>query len=166
MDHDHEMTDNATDAHAVNGASRAPSPKLGWRDDQTGRVIVVGGAVNGNDVEDKSTQEAQVERQRQSRYRPRTFPYQRYLPYEHKDMYEENLQECVKRLYIAISAGDFVPGATHWTRELRGWIQLKFDLPRELRIKLVKLYYELAFAPGMENGASERFASMFMTLTK
>lgn len=76
------------------------------------------------------------------------------------------LTEIIKRLYVAVSGGDFVPGATHWTRELRAWIQLKFDLPRDDRVKLVKLYYELALAPGMDSSASERFSSMFMTLTR
>ena len=101
-----------------------------------------------------------------SRYRPRTFPYQRYLPYQHDDRQYENLYDCISNLYVAVSAGDFVPGATHWTRELKGWIQLKFNLPRADRIRLVKLYYELALAPGMDRSASDRFASMFMTLTK
>lgn len=101
-----------------------------------------------------------------SRYRPRTFPYEKYLPYNTDGDHLENLQKCVENLYIAVKAGDFVPGATHWTREIRGWIQLKFDLPRQIRVRLVKLYYELALAPGLESGAAERFASMFMTLTK
>lgn len=78
----------------------------------------------------------------------------------------QNLDYYIKNLYIAISAGDFVPGATHWTREIRGWMQLKFDLPRSDRVKLGKLYYELTLAPGVEEGASDRFLSMFITLTK
>lgn len=101
-----------------------------------------------------------------TRYRPRTFPYRRYLPYRHDDDEYQNLETCIKNLYVAVSAGDFVPGATHWTREIRGWMSLKFDLPRVDRIKLIKLYYELALAPGMDTSASERFSSMFMNLTK
>ena len=69
-------------------------------------------------------------------------------------------------MYIAIESGDFNPGAVHWTRELRGWLSLKFDPIREQRIKLVRLYYELALAPGIDPTVSERFASMFMLLTK
>jgi hypothetical protein len=167
MDHDHEMTDDASLAGTINGVSRVPSPKLDWKEHQTGRVIITSGVgTNGEHRGEPEEQTSEAEQQRQSRYRPRTFPYQRYLPYEHKDKWEENLEECIRELYIAISAGDFVPGATHWTREMRGLLQLKFDIPRELRVKLAKLYYELALAPGLENGAVERFASMFMTLTK
>ena len=104
----------------------------------------------------------------QNRNRPRTFPYFKYLPYQTEDQAEreDNLNTCLKHLYIAVSAGDFTPGAVHWTREIRGWLTLKFDLPRATRIKLVNLYYELALAPGLDYLIAERFASMFMVLTK
>ena len=103
-----------------------------------------------------------------ARSRPRTYPYTQYLPYEVEDEAERqrNLDEILKYLYIAVEAGDFNPGAVHWTRELRAWFSLKFDPTREQRAKLVRLYYELALAPGIDPGVSERFASMFMTLTK
>ncbi|KAA8910242.1 putative proteasome activator subunit 4, partial [Sphaerosporella brunnea] len=103
-----------------------------------------------------------------SRYRPRTYPYHRYLPYEVEDEAERqrHLDEIVRNLYIAIESRDFAPGAVRWTRELRGWLGLKFDPPRKTRAKLVRLYYELALAPGMDTAVAERFANMFMTLTK
>jgi proteasome activator subunit 4 len=102
------------------------------------------------------------------RGRPRTYLYTKYLPYasETQDEREDNLNICLKHLYIAVSAGDFAPGAVHWTREIRGWLSLKFDLPRSTRVKLAKLYYELALAPGLDYLVAERFASMFMVLTK
>lgn len=123
-------------------ASGATSPGAEWRDD--------------------------VEGDSQSRYRPRSYPYFKYLPYEVEDEAERqrNLEEIIKHLYIAIEAGDFAPGAVHWSRELRSWLTLKFDPPRKTRVKLVKLYYELAMAPGLDPGVAERFASMFMVLTK
>ena len=103
-----------------------------------------------------------------SRNRPRTFPYFRTLPYEVEDIVErqDNLEEILKNLYVAIEAGDFAPGAIHWTRELRSWLNLKFDPTKEQRAKLVHLYYELALAPGIDPSTSDRFASMFMLLTK
>lgn len=102
------------------------------------------------------------------RSRPRTFPYYKYLPYPTEDQSEreDSLNTCLKHLYIAVSAGDFAPGAVHWTREIRGWLSLKFDLPRSTRVKLVNLYYDLALAPGLDYLVAERFASMFMVLTK
>lgn len=103
-----------------------------------------------------------------ARNRPRTYPYLQYLPYEAEDndQRQKNFDEIVKQLYIAVKAGDFIPGAVHWTREMRNWLGLKFDPTKEQRLKLVRLYYELALAPGIDVIAAERFASMFMVLTK
>lgn len=105
---------------------------------------------------------------KRSRNRPRTYPYFKLLPYEAEDetRRQHDLQEILKYLYIAVEAGDFTPGAIHWTRELRSWLSLKFDPTKEQRVKLVKLYYELSLAPGIEPSVAERFSSMFMLLTK
>lgn len=102
------------------------------------------------------------------RNRPRTFPYFSTLPYPVEDeaRRQENLAEILKHLYIAIQAGDFTPGAVHWTRELRSWLSLKFDPTKEQRVRLVRLYYELSLAPGIDPAVSERFSSMFMLLIK
>ena len=104
----------------------------------------------------------------QSRYKPRTYSYFEHLPYlvEDESERQKHLEDLVCNLYISIEARDFVPGAARWTRELRNWLSLKFDLPRRMRVKLVNLYYELAMAPGLDSSASERFAGMFMTLIK
>lgn len=122
--------------------SRSTSPGLGWE---------------GSDPIEK-----------QKRYRPRTFPYFKLLPYPVEEETERNraLMEILKQLYIAIEAEDFSPGAVHWTRELRLWLNLKFEITRELRRNLVQLYYMLALAPGLDPAAAERFAMMFMVLTK
>jgi proteasome activator subunit 4 len=105
---------------------------------------------------------------KKARGRPRTYPYFKYVPYELEDEEERqrNFQEILKYLYIAVEAGDFSLGVVHWTRELRAWLSLKFDPTREQRAKLVRLYYDLALAPGIDAVVAERFASMFMALTK
>ena len=103
-----------------------------------------------------------------ARSRPRTYPYFQYLPYEVESEAKRNedLNEILKHLYISVEVGDFAVGAAHWTRELRNWLGLKFDPSKDQRVKLVKLYYELALAPGIDISAAERFSSMFMVLTK
>jgi proteasome activator subunit 4 len=123
--------------------SRSTSPGLGWER-------------NDENIE------------KRKRYRPRTFPYFKLLPYGVEEEAERNaaLKEILKQLYIAIKAEDFSPGAVHWTRELKLWLNLKFEITRGLRVKLVKLYYMLALAPGLDPNAAERFAMMFMVLTK
>ena len=103
-----------------------------------------------------------------SRGRPRTYPYFKYLPYDVETEAERqnNLKEILKHLYISIEATDYSPGVIHWTRELKSWLGLKFDLTRTQRVNLVRLYYELALAPGIDVAVAERFANMFMILTK
>ncbi|KAK4623702.1 Proteasome activator complex subunit 4 [Fulvia fulva] len=137
-------------ADAGNDASRATSPGApGYRSADT-------------------TGDGDAELERLGRSRPRTFPYTKYLPYdtETRDKREQDLDEMIKHLYVSVASGDFSPGAVHWTKEIRGWMGLKFDLTKQQRIALVKLYYELSLAPGLEYAVSERFSSMFMVLTK
>ncbi|KAI1380080.1 hypothetical protein F4677DRAFT_250635 [Hypoxylon crocopeplum] len=102
------------------------------------------------------------------RYRPRTFAYFQQLPYPVEDDADRDaaLEGILKQLYIAIKAEDFSPGALHWTRQLQGWLSLKFDMPRELRAKLVKLYFHLSLAPGLDNASADRFSKMVVTLIR
>ncbi|KUI69719.1 Proteasome activator complex subunit 4 [Cytospora mali] len=102
------------------------------------------------------------------RYRPRTFAYFSQLPFavEEEDEREAALAGILKNLYIAVKAEDFAPGAMHWTRELQGWLNLKFEMVRELRATLAKLYYHLALAPGLDINTADRFTKMVITLTK
>ncbi|KAI2470230.1 hypothetical protein F4781DRAFT_430644 [Annulohypoxylon bovei var. microspora] len=102
------------------------------------------------------------------RYRPRTFAYFQLLPYPVEDDAERDtaLEGILKQLYIAIKAEDFSPGALHWTRQLQGWLSLKFDMPRELRARLVKLYFHLSLAPGLDNNSADRFSKMVVTLIR
>lgn len=109
-----------------------------------------------------------VDSEKEKRYRPRTYPYFKLLPYNVEEEGERNaaLQEILKQLYIAVKAEDLSPGAVHWTRELRAWMNLKFEITRALRVELVKLYYMLSLAPGVDAAATDRFESMFRVLTK
>jgi len=147
--HKQQIEELLNGGHAKHGSeiSRATSPGGGIVMDQ-------GQATDGED---------QVKRNR-----PRTYPYFTTLPYpvENEARRQKDLAEILKHLYIAVQASDFTPGAVHWTRELRSWLSLKFDPTKEQRVKLVKLYYELTLAPGIDASVGERFASMFMLLTK
>ncbi len=144
----HHIEELMNGSHGKHGSeiSRATSP--------AGAVTMDHGAVDGEDPV--------------KRNRPRTYPYFTSLPYSVEDepTRQRDLAEILKHLYIAIQSSDFTPGAVHWTRELRSWLSLKFDPSKEDRVKLVKLYYELALAPGIDPSVGERFASMFMLLTK
>ena len=102
------------------------------------------------------------------RNRPRTYLYFSSLPYETEDeeKRQRDLAQILKYLYIAVQTGDFAPGALHWSRELRSWLNLKFDLTKEQRVKLAKLYYDLALAPGVGPSVADRFAGMFILLLR
>lgn len=102
------------------------------------------------------------------RYRPRTFAYFRQLPFEVEADEDRDaaLQGILKQLYISVKADDYSPGALHWTRELQAWLNLKFDLPRDQRAKLAKLYYSLALAPGLDSSTSDKFLRMVLNLTR
>lgn len=102
------------------------------------------------------------------RYRPRTFSYFDLLPYpvEEEAQRDAALHGILKQLYISIKAEDFSPGALHWTRQLQSWLNLKFDMPRELRAKLARLYFHLSLAPGLDGNTADRFSRMVSVLAK
>ncbi|KAJ9639622.1 Proteasome activator BLM10 [Knufia peltigerae] len=134
---------------------------LGKQDSEISRATSPAGAVT---MENGHTEGEDIVK----RNRPRTYPYFASLPYPIEDeaTRQQNLSTILDQLYIALQSSDFTPGAVHWTKELRSWMSLKFDPPKPIRVKLVKLYFELALAPGIDPSVSERFASMFMLLTK
>ena len=102
------------------------------------------------------------------RYRPRTFSYFQLLPYqvEEESDRDEALQGILKQLYISVKAEDFSPGALHWTRQLQMWLSLKFDMSRKLRANLVRLYFHLSLAPGLDSSAADRFSRMVTILAR
>lgn len=104
----------------------------------------------------------------QRRYRPRTFSYFDHLPFPVEEISQRDaaLAGILKHLYMAIKAEDFAPGALHWTRELQGWLNLKFEMTRDLRASLAKLYYHLSLAPGLDPSTTDRFVKMVVVLTR
>ncbi len=58
-----------------------------------------------------------------------------------------------------------VKSVSHWTKELRSWMSLKFDMPLKLRIKLIKVYYAIALMK-VDNLPLEKVVSMFIRLSK
>lgn len=136
-----------------------------YSNDQSTSGATTPGGVDWGKDEDNAQD---IDQERNARHKPRTYPYFEYLPYPVEDeaARQAALEGILKNLYISIKAGDFAPGAVHWTRELRAWLSLKFDLPRVTRVKLVKLYYELSLAPGVDPNVSERFASLYSVLMK
>lgn len=108
-----------------------------------------------------------------SRVRPRTFPYRELLPYKTESTEDTlaHLDHIINNLYIALKSFDtdytvassVYSTVLHWTRELHSWMQLKFDMPLSTRIKLARLYYELALSD-VEGHTLEKIVSTFVWL--
>lgn len=97
----------------------------------------------------------------------RTYPYFGCLPYDiesEKDRYD-NLHKITEQLFISFSAEDW-NRALYWNTELRDWTALKFQLPKETRIRLLKVYYEVITSFGVDPRAHARFMSTFLHLSK
>ncbi|KAG5359246.1 Proteasome activator BLM10 [Yarrowia sp. E02] len=118
---------------------------------------------------------------------PRTYPYTESLPYpvESSEDQLNHLSHVISKLYAAIQADDLAPGGgsvtaasiCHWTRELKSWIRLKFDLPLSARLALIRVYYDLCLAtvvsaasntviPGGDDVPFDKFVSMFCLLAR
>ncbi|CCJ28220.1 unnamed protein product [Pneumocystis jirovecii] len=97
----------------------------------------------------------------------RTFLYQELLPYkvQSEEKQLENLNEIIKNIYISLAANDFFK-ASIFSKELNNWLNLKFDLPSQIRTKLVNVYYELCTTQGIAPGPQKNFESLFLSLTK
>ncbi|ODA80824.1 hypothetical protein RJ55_03784 [Drechmeria coniospora] len=102
------------------------------------------------------------------RYRPRTFAYFAQLPFEVEEEAQRDaaLQGILKQLYVSLRAEDFLPGAMYWTRELQAWLNLKFEMTREQRASLTRLYYALCLSPGLDGMVADRFLRMVLIFTR
>jgi proteasome activator subunit 4 len=94
------------------------------------------------------------------------YNYWNHLPYdvEDDDTRLQHLNLLIEDLYIYVRAGDFEGGARTASRQIKRWLHLKFKMPKEIRKKLVKLYYELSLTPGIDPSAADTFATMFKLL--
>ncbi|KZT61305.1 hypothetical protein CALCODRAFT_514830 [Calocera cornea HHB12733] len=73
------------------------------------------------------------------------------LPYprEPNETMQERLDLYLRRLAQATLAKDYDPGVLQADAMIVYWMSLKYPLPKEKRVALCKLYYELAVTPGM-----------------
>jgi len=94
------------------------------------------------------------------------YNYWNHLPYEveNDETRLQHLNLLIEDLYIYIRAGDFEGGARTASRQIKRWLHLKFKMPKDIRKKLVKLYYELSLTPGIDPSAADTFATMFKLL--
>ncbi|KAK9462470.1 uncharacterized protein V1516DRAFT_670355 [Lipomyces oligophaga] len=99
----------------------------------------------------------------------RLYPYFSVLPFPVESEADRlrHLNRITDSIYIAMSMKTLpTPSLMYWTRELHGWLDLKFDMPPTVRTKLIAVYYELALSHGIQRSAVEAFVQMLCLLTE
>ncbi|EJU01100.1 hypothetical protein DACRYDRAFT_22883 [Dacryopinax primogenitus] len=73
------------------------------------------------------------------------------LPYprEPNEVMQERLDLYLRRLAQATLAKDYDPGVLQADAMIVYWMSLKYELPKEKRVAMCKLYYELIVQPGI-----------------
>ncbi|XP_006454756.1 hypothetical protein AGABI2DRAFT_215246, partial [Agaricus bisporus var. bisporus H97] len=92
----------------------------------------------------------------------------RLLPYsvEPNSQMQQMLDLIMRRIYQAVEAQDYDIGFLQWDTMLAFWVSLKYPIPKEKRIALAKLYFELSITPGMPMSAVASCADGFRLLTR
>ncbi|KXN83586.1 Proteasome activator complex subunit 4 [Leucoagaricus sp. SymC.cos] len=92
----------------------------------------------------------------------------RLLPYsiEPESQMQQTLDLIIMRICQAIEAQDYDVGFLQWDTMLSFWLTLKYPIPKQKRIKLAKLYFELSIVPGMPMQVVANCADAFRSLTR
>ncbi|OAG34663.1 hypothetical protein AYO21_11175 [Fonsecaea monophora] len=69
------------------------------------------------------------------------------------------LKTILEGLYLSITTENY-EHAERWTDALEVWMTLEHNVPRKVRVALVKIYYDLALTPGMDSSAAQVFCDM------
>ncbi|KAF7306649.1 Membrane protein [Mycena indigotica] len=103
----------------------------------------------------------------QQRYADKYLQYLRSLPYtvEPESKILELLDFIVLRLTQAVSARDYEVGFLQWDTMLTHWSMLKYELPKETRVRLAKIYWHLSVLPGAPTPVMAAAADGFKALT-
>ncbi|KAI0034951.1 hypothetical protein K488DRAFT_76958 [Vararia minispora EC-137] len=85
------------------------------------------------------------------RYFNKLKSFAQHLPYpiETNSRMQKMLQFICTRIVQAIEAKDYDPGFFQWNSMLTYWAYLRYPIPKETRILLVKLYFGVCTIPGM-----------------
>ncbi|KAI0724287.1 hypothetical protein C8T65DRAFT_714470 [Cerioporus squamosus] len=75
------------------------------------------------------------------------------IPYsiEPNSKMQEMLEFILLRLTQCVEAKDYDPGLLQWDSMLTYWCMLKYPIPKEKRIAIIKTYYHVCTTPGMPN---------------
>ncbi|TBU39582.1 hypothetical protein BD309DRAFT_1022044 [Dichomitus squalens] len=79
--------------------------------------------------------------------------YAKSIPYsiEPNSKMQAMLDFILLRLAQCVEAKDYDPGLLQWDSMLTYWCMLKYPIPKEKRVALIKIYYHVCTTPGMPN---------------
>ncbi|KXS09674.1 hypothetical protein M427DRAFT_75194 [Gonapodya prolifera JEL478] len=90
------------------------------------------------------------------------FDWNRSLPYltkQEHDLEVATLLDDIKTgLAVSLLARDYAPGGTKWIKQLERFLDLKFPLSRDDRVKFVQVLYEVVVNPNVDPPIIERYA--------
>ncbi|OBZ79723.1 Proteasome activator complex subunit 4 [Grifola frondosa] len=84
-------------------------------------------------------------------------------PYSHM---QEMLDFILLRISQCVEAKDYDPGLIQWDSMLTYWSMLKYPIPKDKRIALAKLYFQICTTPGMPNHIVANCADSLQVLTR
>ena len=82
-----------------------------------------------------------------------------------EDVRQDGLKTILEQFYCVVVRGDY-QGCVKWTEVLENWITLGHCVRRNVRAALVRIYYDMALTPGMDEGPAEAFSSIVFRLAK
>ncbi|KAI0768547.1 hypothetical protein BD413DRAFT_614418 [Trametes elegans] len=85
------------------------------------------------------------------RYMVKLRSYAQSLPYsvEPNSKMQQMLDFILLRITQSIEAKDYDPGLMQWDSMLTYWCMLKYPIPKEKRIAIIKIYFHVCTTPGM-----------------
>ncbi|KZP32253.1 hypothetical protein FIBSPDRAFT_907345 [Athelia psychrophila] len=102
------------------------------------------------------------------RYFEKLKNYAKSLPYsiESNSRVQALLDFIVLRLVQCVESKDYDPGVLQWDILFTYWTKLKYPIPKDKRIRLAVLYFELCTTPGMPINVIAACADSFVVLTR
>ncbi|KAH8100502.1 hypothetical protein BXZ70DRAFT_1022407 [Cristinia sonorae] len=102
------------------------------------------------------------------RYMSKLRAYAKSIPYsiEPNSKMQEMFEFILYRITQCVEAKDYQPGLFQWDSMVSYWMMLKYPIPKEKRIRLAKLYYQICITPGMPTHIIGNCVDNLVTLTR
>ncbi|ORY02341.1 hypothetical protein K493DRAFT_312115 [Basidiobolus meristosporus CBS 931.73] len=89
-------------------------------------------------------------------------PYPVSIPEEPTSQPERVLEEIERGLAACILSGDLAVGANSWTKRLHAYLNVKYPLPLESRLRLADLYFQLLVSPRVYDSSMTQYWAVYL----